>query len=93
MVVFKSSSESGSSFERVTKCVRTLKNLMQIDEDTRNILIIFSIAMSAGAVTAGVSGPMVGSTVGVSSSCVLPILFLAYAISQVGETRPVGEAD
>ncbi len=61
---------------------------MQIDEETMTVLIIFSIAMSAGA--AGVSGPMVGSTVGVSSSCVLPILFLAYAISQVGETEAVG---
>jgi len=63
---------------------------MQLDEETMTVLIIFSIAMSSGAGAAGVSGPVVGSTVGVSSSCVLPILFLAYAISQVGESGPVG---
>ena len=72
-------------------CTYVTTRRMQLDEKTRNVLIIFSIAMSAGA--AGVSGPVVGSTVGVSSACVLSILFAAYAISQVGETRPVGEAD
>ena len=66
---------------------------MQLDDETRNVLIIFSIAMSAGGVAAGVAGPVVGSTVSVSSACVLSILFLAYAISQVGETEAVGEAD
>ena len=69
-------------------CTYVTTRRMQLDEKTRNVLIIFSIAMSAGA--AGVAGPAVGSTVSVSSSCVLPILFLAYAISQVGETEAVG---
>ena len=59
---------------------------MQLDEETRNVIIIFSIAMSAGAVAAGVSGPMVGSTVSVSAACVLSLLFAVYAISHVGES-------
>ena len=45
-----------------------------------------AIAMSAGAVAAGVSGPMVGSTVSVSAACVLSLLFAVYAISHVGES-------
>jgi hypothetical protein len=66
---------------------------MQLDEETRNVLIISSIALGAGVVAAGVSGPMVGSTVSVSVASVLTILFVTYAISQVGESGPVGDAE